>query len=136
MSDDGFRDSGDGNTSESPVPDSITRNQTVTEGLDIVCSLLASPRRRYLLYYLLSLDDAVGELDAAVNAVQAYEAAGNRTDNPPPRESLKIDLHHNHLPRLAETRNCAYDRRRGTIRFTPHPTLEELVEHTRYKELN
>lgn len=132
MSDDGFTETSDGN----PVAESVTRNQTVTEGLDTVCNLLASARRRYLLYYLLSLDDSVGELEAAVNAVQTYEAAGSGTDGPPPRESVEIDLCHNHLPLLAETNNCAYDTRQGTIRFTPHPALEELVEHARHKELN
>ncbi|WP_224333757.1 DUF7344 domain-containing protein [Haloprofundus halobius] len=116
--------------------DSVTRNQVVTEELNSVCDLLASPRRRYLMYFLLSLDDTVAEFEAAVNAVRTYEAAGIGTDNPPPRENVKIDLHHNHIPQLAETRNCEYDRRQGTIRFSLSPALEELVEHARQKELD
>ncbi|WP_254861639.1 DUF7344 domain-containing protein [Halovivax gelatinilyticus] len=135
MADGGGPDSGRTSDDGSPDLASLTRHQAVTESLDCIYELLASARRRYLLYYLRTADETVVELEAAANAIQAYEAAGTDTGDRPPRRTIEIDLHNVHLPRLADAGMCQYDPAQGLIRYEPHPALEELVEHARHKEL-
>ena len=114
---------------------SVTRNSTVTESLSTAFDLLGDSRRRYLLYYLRTREGDVAEFAAAVNAVSRYEAAGTETDDAASREDVKIELHHDHLPRLSKAGVLDYDERQGTIRFTGHPPLEAWVETARNEEL-
>lgn len=111
----------------------MARDSTVTESLSTVFGLLGDSRRRYLLYYLSTRDGDVAELPAAANAVARYEAA--ETDDAASREEVKIELHHDHLPRLSKAEVLDYDERQGTIRFTGHPLLEAWVETVRDEEL-
>ena len=136
MSDDMFkRDRGEVNE---PVADltSVSRNSTVTGSLDTIFKLLSAARRRYLLYYLLTMDGDIVEFEAAVNAVYKYEAAGDNAGDHSSREEIRIALRHNHLPCLANAGVLDYDLRQGTIRFREPPALEEWVEHARHKELD
>lgn len=111
-----------------------TRHSTATENLDTVFDLFCNSRRRYLLDYLFTVDGDVVEFEDTVNAVYKYETAGMETGDHSSREDVRITLHHNHLPRLANAGILDYDRRHGTIRFTGHPMLEDWVEHARPKE--
>lgn len=135
MSDDGSEVDKDGEKVGPRNPVSVTRYPTVTDNLDTVFELLSDARRRYLLYYLYTINEDVAEFEAAVDGVYEYEAAGTDTGDHATRENIKIELHHNHLPRLANAGVVDYDRRHGTIRFTGNPALEEWVEHAHYKEL-
>lgn len=133
MSDDIF-DTGNGfgeATGDSPA----TRRSTVTESLDSTFGHLCDSRRRYLLYYLLTVDETVVEVDAAANAIRQYEAAGTESDDPPSREDLRSELREDYLPDLKRAGVLDYDPRHGTIRFDGHPPLEEWVEHARHKEM-
>ena len=114
---------------------SVTRNSTVTESLSTVFDLLGDSRRRYLLYYLSTLDGDVAEFPAAVNAVSRYEAVGTETHDAASREEVEIDIHHDHLPRLSKAGVLDYDERQGTIRFRGHPPLEAWIETVRNEEL-
>lgn len=114
---------------------SITRNSTVTDSLDTIFDLLSDSRRRYLLYYLSSINGNVAEFEAAVNAVYKYETAGTEGDDQTSQRNVQIGLHHSELPRLADAGVLDYDRRHGTIHFTGHPAIEEWAEHARYKEI-
>lgn len=132
-------DSSNGGTGQNgggDVPSSVTRDPAFTDGLDTDFEVLSDSRRRYLLYYLFSIDDDVTDLDAAVDAVCTYEAAGTGSDDRPSREIVRTELHHVHLPRLAEVGVLDYDPRQGTIRFDGRPSLEELTEHARYGEID
>lgn len=135
MSDDTRADEGKGTSGETTDLASITRLSDVTEHHDVIFDVLSVARRRYLLYYLLTLDGNVAELEAAVNAVCRYETAGTEGDDAP-RENVRIDLHYAQVPRLAEAGVLDYDRRQRTIRFRGDPALEEWAEHARYKELD
>lgn len=135
MSDDTRADEGKGTGGETTDLASITRLSDVTEHHDVIFDVLSVARRRYLIYYLLTLDGNVAELEAAVNAVCRYEAAGTEGDDAP-RENVRIDLHYTQVPRLAEAGILDYDRRQRTIRFRGDPALEEWAEHARYKELD
>jgi len=115
---------------------SLTRYPRVTDSLDTVFDLLSNAHRRYLLYYLLTIKGDVVEFEAAVNAVCKYEAAGTDSDDYATFETIRMELHHSHLPKLAEAGVIDYDRRQGTIRATPTPPLEEWVEYAEWKELD
>ena len=130
MSDDGSERgpeewNGDGNHSRSIAPSS-----TVTANLNTTFELLSNARRRYLLYYLVTMDGSVVDVDATVDAVATTEAAGSETDAQPTREDIEIALQHRHLPRLAKAGIVDYDPHQKTIRYTGHPAFEEWVEHT------
>lgn len=114
---------------------SVTRYSDVTDDLDTVFDLLCVARRRYLLYYLNTMDGKVAELEAAVDAVCAYEAGGTDTDNTPSRAQVWTDLLHAQLPRLADAGVLDYDQRHGTIHVADAPSLEEWLDHAQYKEL-
>ncbi|ELY34391.1 hypothetical protein C500_00612 [Natrialba magadii ATCC 43099] len=61
--------------------------------LDTAYGLLSTSQRRYALYYFLNNEDA--SLDELVEEISEWES-----DVAP--ESIRIALHHNHLPQLAE----------------------------------
>lgn len=124
------------NGGDRSVRSSVTRDPTITDRLDADFDVLSDPHRRYLLYHLFSMDDDVTDLDAAVDAVCEYEAAGTGSDDRPPREAVRTELHHVHLPRLRKVGLLDYDSRQGTIRFDGRPSLEELTEHARYGEMD
>lgn len=82
------------------------------------------------------MDGDVAEFEAVANAVWNYERADTDSDNQLALETIRAKLHHSHLPKLSEAGVIDYDRRQGTIRFTPTPPLEEWVEHAEWKELD
>lgn len=134
MSDDTWENEGGGISEEAEDLAAITRLSDATEYHDRIFDVLSVARRRYLIYYLFTLDTEIVEFEAAVNAVYKYEAAGTGSDDTP-RKNVRINLHHTHVPRLEEAGILDYDRRQGTIRFRGDPVLEEWVEHVRYEEL-
>ncbi|WP_193570126.1 MULTISPECIES: hypothetical protein [Halorussus] len=119
--------------------------------LDAVLELLADRRRRYVLYHLAGVGedrtlevenvaarvdewerewDAAGRTDAAkthavdADAEDADEADADAADR---RERVRVDLHHNHLPRLADAGLVDYDGRTGTIRSWEAPSLDRRI---------
>ena len=108
----------------------------VTDELDTDFDLLRDARRRYLLYYLCEMYGNAAELEAVANAVYKYETAGTDAAEHSTRESVRIALHHIHLPLLADAGVVDYDTRQGTVRFTGDSTLEEWVERARREELD
>lgn len=103
--------------------------------LDDVFHVLADRRRRYLLYCLAQATDGLAERSQLVDAVAAFEAAAPGEEEPPPAGSIESELHHCHLPRLADAGFVDYDRRQGTVRYDPSPSLEEWLEHAHYREV-
>jgi hypothetical protein len=136
MTDTGFGRDEKRNTGGRENGTAITRHPDVTDSFDSVFDVLSVARRRYLLYHLFRMEGDVAELDDAVDAVRQYGAAGPDETERPDRETVRIDLHHVHLPKLAEAGVLDFDRRQGTIRMRGSPLLEELVEHAYHKELN
>lgn len=89
--------------------------------------VLADERRRYVLSYFRNTDDDVAELAELVGWVQAHETEreGGR------RETVRIELHHNHLPKLADSSVIEYDARSGTVRYhgrAEHERMAALVD--------
>jgi len=96
---------------------------------DTVFELLASRRRRFVLYHLVDADGDVA-LDALVSHVVEWETAGLT----PPRgheDRVATALHHVHLPRLASAGVLAYDDGDETVRYLGSAELERLLDAAR-----
>ena len=86
--------------------------------IDRMFALLSNRRRRYV-FYCLNSANAVVELDDLVDQIVEWEREWDgETDEAPSRhrENVGITLHHNHLPRLADTPLIDYDARSRTVR--------------------
>lgn len=156
-------ESNPGRDANEPVYSS--RDPAVTTDLCTVFDLLRMPRRRYLLYHLIDLDESGTTYDAAISAVQRFEAAGFEgnaveatrvdvadddgplvadADEPeatldggtPSREAVRLDLCHVQLPRLESAGILEYDRRDEYIRFYGHSALEPWLTDARRAEFD
>lgn len=93
--------------------------------LDNAFAVLSVARRRYLLYYLTNLSSRETTFERATRAIYSYEAAQASQRPVEHRQSIRLSLEHNHLPRLAATGMLVYDPRTGVIRFDG----DQEVEH-------
>lgn len=91
--------------------------------IDDLFTILSNRRRRYILAYLQRMDDDVAELPELVEWVLTQEADCEND----PQETVAGELHHIHLPKLAEVGLIDYDAPRNTIRYDRHPEREQLV---------
>ncbi|WP_101294258.1 DUF7344 domain-containing protein [Halegenticoccus soli] len=84
-----------------------------------VSELLSNPRRQYVVEALDASDGDSVELAALVDDVRELEAAdsGGVTDD---RTAVALELHHVHLPKLADIGVATYDADRK--RVTPDRT--------------
>lgn len=102
-----------------------------TPSLDLIFDVLADRRRRFVLYYLQDQTDGVATIDETVEYVVSLETDGGRADH---RANVRISLQHAHLPKLEDAGVLEYDARSEAIRYWNQPSLEEWLEHARYKE--
>lgn len=101
--------------------------------LDTVFELLANRRRRFVLYYLAMVEDeaAILKVEDIVTQLREWERKWTEAESSEARESqesVRIDLHHNHLPRLAATGLIDYDARTETIRNWESPSIIHWVD--------
>lgn len=125
---------GQGHGRDAERPRVLGGNQgVVTLALDDVFDLLAEPRCRLVLYYLANREE-VADLEELAEAIVRWE-----DDGPADRDlvdRVECELHHVHLPRLAEMQVLEYDIRTNTVRYWGQPTLEEYVDHAAHQELD
>jgi hypothetical protein len=107
-------------TGPSPVDD---RRAAV----DTLLSALSHRRRRDILYALS--EDPIADVESLATTIAAREADRPREQiSADERESVLIDLYHNHLPKPADRRLIEYDDRSGAVRWTaPSDELESLL---------
>lgn len=95
-------------------------------------NILASERRRNILSYLRTCSDRLVSREEIVDALLDCE--------PEPathRERLEIDLHHVHLPKLADSGIIDYDPMSGMIEYRAPDDLESLLSRDlRFKEIH
>ena len=128
--------SGDENLGSTDVVElKVTRDLQGTHSLDSVFDILRSSRRRYLLYYLYGTEDQEVSLEAAINGVREFEAAGPETATIETRQSVRTNLSHEDLPKLGAIGALEYDARSGTILFTGDYLLRDLLEVGSHLEL-
>ena len=83
-------------------------------GVDDQHELLRDPRRRYALYYFLSNDYMnIDTLALQIAAWEEGETVGTVSETA--QQSVKVALHHLHLPKLAEHDVVEYDVRSGDV---------------------
>lgn len=133
MSDEGFSDEGGGKKAE--VASSVTSwEMDASAWMDAVFDVLADRRRRRVLYCLVRDPDGVRELPDLVADVRAEEEGGDEPGGVAAEAAIERELHHRHLPKLADAGLIDYDPRQGTIRYTGSPGLEAWVDRARQRE--
>ncbi|WP_436923782.1 DUF7344 domain-containing protein [Halosimplex amylolyticum] len=106
------------------MADATMNTNTQTASTDRIRRLIADPRRRQVLQYLIENDEEavpIGELIAAIVDSKVPPAAGED-----PIERITTELHHVHLPKLADASLADYDRDCETVRSQLDSTAEEL----------
>lgn len=111
------------------------RDSQATAELDTAFDLLQASNRRYLLYYLSNLPDETTTLEDAVEAVRSFVVAGDEVEQLPPRQSIRLELVHSHLPQLEGKGVIDYDPRRGEIRLVTRHPLVGFLDQARTLEL-
>lgn len=99
--------------------------------LDTVFDLFANRRRRCVLYYLAEVEgETVIKVEDITTQIKEWEQKWDVIKNPAPpdsQETIRIDLHHNHLPRLADAALIDYDARTETIRNWGPPSIDHWL---------
>lgn len=101
--------------------------------VDTLFELLKNRRRRYLLYALDQNADSVVTLDELTALVLDWEQRTNGGLERPFDElesQIRIELHHNHLPKIAEFDLVEYDPRSETVRNRGVPSIFSFVEES------
>lgn len=105
---------GDDDATPSPHAGTLDGDSHVTDAL---FEAMSNRRARYVLSYLDSVSVDVLELDDLADGVAEWEIeAGVATDPGECRHRVTVDLHHHHLPKLAEAGLVDYDPRTKTVR--------------------
>jgi hypothetical protein len=82
------------------------------------------------MYCLIQAPNGVGELSELVTDVLRLRAEIEGIDpTDDMRESIRIELHHKHLPKLQDENIIEYDTRSDDVRYWAQPTIEEWTEH-------
>jgi hypothetical protein len=102
-------------TSQGCYPDKALNVDSILEALS------NSVRREMLNYFENSVNREV---------VQVEELATHLSNRIPSKNTkqLKIELHHQHLPRLAEEDWLEYDPRKGHIRYCGNDRAKQFIE--------
>ena len=95
--------------------------------LDDVFRALAASRRRAICRYFESSGDDVAAFDDLVDFVVEDERAERGDDRSEHRREVAVDLHHVHLPVLAEAGVAEFDPRSGSVLYLGHRQLGRLL---------
>lgn len=88
--------------------------------------LVSDSRRRLALSYLTDYPAQDVPLQEVADFVQATIAPSATEPRDPDRVAL--DLHHSHLPIMAETTLVEYDPEGRTVRYEPDEFVEQLLD--------
>lgn len=108
-----------------------TNIQTIST--EAILHLVADPQRRTILRQLRENDSvtAIEDLTGVVTERAAQSSPSAETDPPTPRTDpqrvTRAELHHTHLPKLADAGVIEYDSRTGTVRYRSHDRVEALL---------
>lgn len=96
-----------------------TNAASVTEAFDA----LADATRRHLLYHLAEETDGSATVSDIADRLDSIDHLGEFGD----RQTVVVDLHHRHLPRLEEVGLVEHDADAGTVRYRGDPLVEECL---------
>ena len=130
MAEDDAGDDTTGPGEAKPPPGTAVRGEGPgADPTDSLFWLLGNPRRRVVLAHLQRRADETVDVDEVIDAVAARE----RPDPGPGthRERVAIDLHHVHLPKLADAGVIEYDPMERTLRYRGRRGLDLLLAASR-----
>ena len=113
---------------ETPSKASAPHNADSEVDAGTLLHLLATDRRRLFVSYLADRPDETVDVDEVVDAITEAE-----WPDPGPathRERVPIDLHHVHLPKLADAEVIDFDPVAETVRYDGPEALGTLLEAT------
>lgn len=99
--------------------------------LDTLFRVLADNRRRYVLYCFEETDQTVVSLTDLAEQLVTWERQWDDTTDRSEskhRKRIRIALHHDHLPRLADANLIEYDARSEMVRQWNTDALDRCVE--------
>jgi len=115
----GVRYSGSGRCGSYRGPDESPRIS-----YDTLFALLSDSRRRTILQVLAAESGETVDVDELIESIQTRSATATLDD----RESILLECHHTHFPKLVDAEVIDYDSQSETVRYHRHPHLEELLE--------
>lgn len=98
--------------------------------LDETLAALADARRRAVLQFLDAQADGVASVAELVRHLDAQQRATGREQAAAP-ERVEAELHHTHLPKLADHGLVEYDLQSGRVTYQPDETTERLLRFVR-----
>lgn len=120
--------------SEQPASGPASRSDRSASQLNNAFEVLSHQHRRYVLYYLLDSDNGVASLDEVVEYVTETDEHFAPDAPTEAYERVRTELDVIHLPKLGDVGTVDYDRRTEMVRYVRVPSLEEWVEHAKYRE--
>lgn len=92
--------------------------------VDTILSILQDPIRRHTVRYCASASDRVFGIDDLVDYLARVTGPSADTRN---REEMVIELHHHHLPKLAEAKVIEFDPESGKIQYHGGEQIERWI---------
>ncbi|WP_336339662.1 DUF7344 domain-containing protein [Haloarcula brevis] len=98
-----------------------------THSLDAWLQFVDDRHRRRIIHHLRHEATGTTTVDELVE--QFHSSGSDSKDGPAQdREALAIQLHHVHLPKLAEHGVLEFEHRSGSVRYTPDEQLETVLD--------
>lgn len=98
----------------------------VSLSLDATFDMLADADRRVMLTTLIETPEHVATVDELVTELVKRQA--DQTGELPSPDSVEAQIHHIHLPKLADVGLVEYDARNEELRYWPDDRLETWLE--------
>lgn len=98
-----------------------------TRSLDDALTLVSHHQRRWIVQYLRAVVGNEVTFDTLVEHLASKAAADSRPTDPD-HEDVRVELRHNHLPKLVEHGLVEFDAEEGTVRYTPVAPVEMVLD--------
>lgn len=95
--------------------------------LSTCLELVAHERRRRLIQQLRQDTSGKMTIDELATELQEADSISDH-GQPPGRKQVTVELHHNHLPKLAAHDVVEYDSETGTIQYQPSERIEAILD--------
>lgn len=105
---------------------SDANTQSQTDRLDELLSVLADSDRRTVTAHLRETPTDTATLDELATVLATHSTLD--------RGRIRMQLHHTHLPKLAEIAGIDYDPDTKIVSYHGHPELESLLDTLRTHE--
>lgn len=99
----------------------------MTNSLDACLQLVADRHRRRVIHHLRHGTDGTTTLENLVDQLHSSRP-DNKSDPLRDREQLAIQLHHTHLPKLAEYGVLEFELGSGTVRYQANEQVEKILD--------